>query len=274
MTVEPILFTTNPALLAATCDGRRSPEERPAAVVVDWERRGKEWRQRDASPRLGTDTQINADTPDDLARVRRAIDVPVICRLNPPGPGIEAEADLAIRLGADEVLVPMVRRPEEIENVLRVVGGRAGVGLMVETADAVAASARFARLPLRRVYVGLIDLALDRGSPSIFSALVDGTVERVRHAFAAPFGFGGLTLPGHGAPVPTQLLLGEMSRLGCDFSFLRRSFIADVAGGDAGAGIAAVRRAAADAARRPPAVVARERQQLVDVVTRIEGRTA
>lgn len=274
MSIEPFLFTVEPALLAAACDTRRPNDEQASAVVVDWEWRGKQARQQGATRQVGTDTQISADTPADLLRVRAAVDVPVICRVNAPGPLTGEEVEQALDLGADEVLVPMVRRPEEVEHVLRLVDGRAGVGVMVETVDAVATAPRLARLPISRAYVGLVDLALDRGSPSIFHALVDGTVERVREAFTVPFGFGGLTLPGLGAPVPTLLLLGEMSRLDCQFSFLRRSFIADTTGGDPAAGIAAIRHAAAAAGRRPPPAVVRDRRQLVDSVARLEARTA
>ncbi len=45
-------------------------------VVVDWERRGKVARQ------AGVDTQINADTPEDLALVRAAQTGRVLCRVN------------------------------------------------------------------------------------------------------------------------------------------------------------------------------------------------
>jgi hypothetical protein len=46
------------------------------------------------------------------------------------------------------------------------------------------------------------------------------------------FGVGGLTLPEGGAPVPAWLLAAELVRLGADFTFLRRSFTADMAGRD------------------------------------------
>ncbi len=46
------------------------------------------------------------------------------------------------------------------------------------------------------------------------------------------FGVAGLTLPGGGVPVPSELLAAELVRLGADFTFLRRSFTADMAGRD------------------------------------------
>jgi hypothetical protein len=47
-----------------------------AGVVVDWERRGKRRRQ------AGADTQVNQDTPADLANVRMATSGRVLCRVN------------------------------------------------------------------------------------------------------------------------------------------------------------------------------------------------
>jgi hypothetical protein len=124
----------------------------------------------------------------------------------------------------------MVRSVREVEKILDQVGGRAGLGILIETVEAVTLAAPLGQLPLTRVYVGLNDLAIARGAASIFAAILDGTVERVRQQITVPFGFGGLTLPNRGAPVPCRLLLGEMARLACDFSFLRRSFRRDAQG--------------------------------------------
>ena len=270
--VEPFLFSADAALVAAACDARRPEEERVAAVVVDWEQRGKAERQLGAELRIGTDTQIRADTPEDLARVRAAVLAPVICRINACGPDTAAEVALAAGLGADEVLVPMVRTPAEVEAVLAHAGGRVGVGILIETPEAVACARTLGTLPLTRVYVGLMDLALQRGTSSIFTALTDGTVERVRDEIAVPFGFGGLTVPGSGSPLPTELLLGEMARLRCDFSFLRRSFTADAAGSDAGACVARIRRAARAASERPAPVVEADRRRLVERVAALDRR--
>ncbi|HEX7705339.1 MAG TPA: hypothetical protein VF701_02675, partial [Thermoanaerobaculia bacterium] len=40
-------------------------------------------------------------------------------------------------------------------------------------------------------------------------------------------GFAGLTHPAGGAPIPCRLLISEMVRLECTFSFVRRSFRRD-----------------------------------------------
>jgi len=197
-----------------------------AGIVVDWERRGKARRQ------LGEGTQINADTPEDLARMRAATDGRLLCRINGFGPWTGGEIDEAVARGADEILLPMVRSTEEVDRTLDAVAGRCGLGILIETQDAVDRTAALARRPLSRIYVGLNDLRIDRGATELFRPLVDGTVDAVRAEVAQPFGVGGLTLPGCGFPVPSDLLAAELVRLGADFTFLRRSFTADIAGRD------------------------------------------
>lgn len=73
-------------------------------------------------------------------------------------------------------------------------------------------------------------MLIGEGERNIFRAVSDGTVERVQRHFSIPFGFGGLTLPERGNPIPCRLLIGEMIRLSCNFSFLRRPFFRDTGG--------------------------------------------
>jgi hypothetical protein len=218
--VDLFLFTVDP------CWGRDVVAAGAAGIVVDWERRGKARRQ------LGEGTQINEDTPDDLSRMRAATPGRVLCRINGYGPWTAGEVDEAVRRGADEILLPMVRTTEQVDRTLELAAGRCGVGILIETQDAVGRAASLAARPLSRVYVGLNDLRIDRRSDSLFLPLVDGTVDAVRAEVAQPFGVGGLTLPGRGFPVSSDLLAAELVRAGTDFTFLRRSFTADIADRD------------------------------------------
>ena len=232
-----------------------------AGIVVDWERRGKARRQ------LGEGTQINADTPEDLSRMRAATGGRLLCRVNGHGPWTAEEVDEAIARGADELLLPMVRTTEEVDRTLDLIAGRCGLGILIETQDAVVRAAELAARPLARIYVGLNDLRIDRGSKELFRPLVDGSVDAVRACVGPPFGVGGLTLPGGGFPVPGDLLAADLVRMRTDFTFLRRSFIADMAGGDPFvevprllAGLAAMRGA-------DPAQAAALRAEFVAAVT-------
>jgi hypothetical protein len=252
------------ALLLFALDGDAAATAVRAGVdglVVDWETRGKDARQASAG------TEINAGTDEHLQSVRAATSATVICRINPFGAHTSSEVDRALASGADEILLPMARRPSDVTGTLEIVGGRCPIGILVETQDAVDCAAELAALPLSRVYVGLNDLAIDRHARSIFAAVVDGTVERVRRAFSAPFGFAGLTLPTRGDPIPCRLLIAEMARLNCSFSFLRRSYRRDVDPAEESqrAAIQAIRAAIASATGRDPATVRREHDQLREI---------
>ncbi len=213
--------------------------------IVDWEYRGKQRRQ------AGADTQINHDTPADLRRVRTATQRRVICRINGWSSTTVREVEQAIAAGADEILLPMVRGAAEVEHVLELIRGRCDLGILVETLPAIRQISSFGRLPLSRVYVGLNDLAIARGTRQIFMPLVDGTLEHIRRHISTPFGFGGVTLPERGVPIPCRLLMGELARLHCSFTFLRRSFCADTRGRDLNVEVPRIRAALHAAFHRP-----------------------
>ncbi|HEY5609907.1 MAG TPA: aldolase/citrate lyase family protein [Thermoanaerobaculia bacterium] len=244
------LFSTNRELI------REAVPAGVEMIVVDWESRGKADRQ------VGADTEINHDTPEDLRRVRAATDAIVLCRINQNGEWTADELELAIAGGADEIMLPMVRKPADVERLLEAVDGRCKTGILIETEDAVASAADLATLPLSRVYFGLHDFAIERHTSNIFMPLINGTLERVREHFSTPFGFGGLTLPDRGSPVPCRLLLGEMARIGCKFSFLRRSFHRDVASITIAEGVSRIRNAVKEAARRSDAEIEAGRREL------------
>lgn len=259
---ELILFSTRPDYI------RRAVAGGASGVIVDWENVGKRERQGSA------DTQINADTPEDLQVVRTCGKHRVLCRINSVWPGTDREVGEAVAGGADEVLVPMVRSVGEVERVLRLARGRCEVGILVETVAAVAIAEALARLPLCRVYVGLNDLAIERGSVTIFEAIADGTVERVREQFPhVPFGFAGLTLPDRGDPIPCRLLIAEMARLDCRFSFLRRSFFRDTAGQDPAEPVRRILDAVDTMRKRERGALAADHRELVRHICRLGDRT-
>jgi hypothetical protein len=236
-----------------------------AGVIVDWERRGKARRQ------AGEGTQINSDTPEDLSRLRAATDGRLLCRINGFGPWTGGEIAEAVARGADEILLPMVRTPDQVDRALDMVAGRCGLGILIETQDAVVQAAELGRRPLSRVYVGLNDLRIDRRSSSLFAPLIDGTVDAVRAAVPGPFGVAGLTLPEGGRPVPSVLLAAELARLGADFTFLRRAFTADMAGRDPFVEVPRLLAWLEEVRAAPGAVVVERRS---DFVAAVAGRPA
>jgi hypothetical protein len=256
------LFSADPATVRAAVAGG------VAGVIVDWERIGKRHRQ------AGADTQIGEDTVDDLRRIRACTPARVLCRVDNDADLLDEQVDTAIALGADEILLPMVRAADEAGHLLDHVAGRCGVGVLVETLGALDELDEIGRLPLSRAYVGLNDLAIERGDLNIFAPVTDGTVEWIRRHFEVPFGFAGLTVVDGGIPIPCRLLIGEMARLGCTFSFLRRSYHADVRGRNAAYELERLHEAIEHARLRSEDEVADDSAALVDAVEAWEGALA
>jgi hypothetical protein len=243
-----LFFTTTARAQAAVAAGI-------TRLVVDLEVVGKHERQ------VGHDTQVNTHQVSDIVTVRRAAGCAVTCRVNSVGAGTDDEIEAVVDTGADEVLVPMAREVAEVERVLDAVGGRAAVAVMVETQAAVDLADALASLPVSRLYLGLLDLWIDRRSRHPFEALADGTIDRVAEVARCRgrgFGFGGLTLPGGGYPLPVQHLFNELSRTST-FTFLRRSFERDVPDADMAAAVSSIRSALEVAGRRPAAQVEADR---------------
>jgi hypothetical protein len=193
------------------------------AMILDLESRGKDRRQE------RYDTQISTHTLDDLEWLRRNYTGHIICRINGSNNLDEHEIRAALALGADELLLPMVKTVEEVVRVRDLVPPPARLGIMLETCEALHIVDQLARCDISRAYVGLNDLAISGGYKNIFQPMADGTVERLKAFFNVPFGVAGLTHPALGSPIPSILLLAEMKRLGISFSFLRRSFYRDLA---------------------------------------------
>lgn len=191
-------------------------------IIIDWEKKGKANRQ------ILFDTQVNKHTVSDLKAVRDHTSSRVICRINGQ-PFLDTdEINTAIELGADELLVPMIKTLDEVEFVLEVVKGRADVGFMLETNEALQIADQLNKFPISRFFVGLNDLCIQRKSRNIFLPIIDGTIDELRPKLTKRFGMAGLTHPLAGEPVPCASLIKEMKRHKCSFGFLRRSFYRDL----------------------------------------------
>jgi hypothetical protein len=263
--VQPILMSSDVGLLSRLANA--PPESHPSAVAVDWERPDERSTWLDRGP---TDAQVAA-----LASVREVSPWPVVCRINEVGPGTENEVEQAIDLGADEVLVPMVRREMDVQRVLTAARARVGVGIMVETHQAVTRASALANLGICRAFVGLLDLAVDRETPSVFTPLADGTLDVLVEALAPTvYGFGGLTDPERGHPLPARLLMGEIVRSGCSFAMMRHAFTSDAALSSPEAVLAAIRLELDRLAGRSAEQVLADRDELLARIHAIDARSA
>ncbi|GAA3522556.1 hypothetical protein GCM10022393_41430 [Aquimarina addita] len=214
---ELIAFYSNPKtldeLLKAGIDG----------IIIDWENKGKLNRQSLYN------TQVNEHTISDLEFASKKNVPNLICRINGPSYWSTEEIDKAIDLGANELLIPMIKKVEEVAFVLNYVRDRVKVGVMLETSESLAIADQLNALPIHRFFVGLNDLSIQRKSRNLFQPFIDGTIETLRPKITKPFGIAGLTHPMGGVPIPCTHLIGQMKRFDASFGFLRRAFYKDLA---------------------------------------------
>lgn len=226
--LEPWLMSAPPEALEVLAR-ETSPTRRPRAIIVDWESGAKYARQAASKQLIGIPTNLDQDAPDGVEVARRLGFDRVICRINAFNGGTTDEVERVIAQGGTDILLPMWRTTDEIRDLNELVRGRAGVGVMIETADALTQIRSLRSIRPSFAFIGLVDLAIDRRTTTIFSPIIDGTLDRAaRDLGDIPFGFGGLTVPDKGEPIPSRLFVGEMLRVGAAFSVMRRSFFRDV----------------------------------------------
>lgn len=221
-----------------------STTRRPRAVIIDWESGSKHERQDSSEKLIGISTNLTHDGPDGVEVARQLGFERVICRINGMNPGTPDEVESVIDQGGTDVLLPMWNTIEQVRALEDIVRGRARIGLMIETSGALDAARQLRVVAPSFAFIGLVDMAIDRGTSSIFTPIIDGTLEKVVADLGdTPFGFGGLTLPNKGEPIPSRLFVGEMLRLGARFSVMRRSFFRDVPVPDSGSAIEEINKA-------------------------------
>lgn len=197
-------------------------------IFVDMEFIGKDERQK------GLDTVKSHHTPADIRAVKAAVkSAQVLARINPIHPAqpdypdSAGEIEAALEAGADLLMLPYFKTPEEVAEFLSLVRGRAVTMLLVETPEAAARLEEILALPgIDQVHIGINDLSLGLGKGFMFELLADGTVEglclKLRQK-GIPYGFGGIAALGGGA-LPAEYIIREHYRLGSGCAILSRSF--------------------------------------------------
>ena len=237
------IFITNSPSLAVYAAARGV-----SRLMVDLELLGKVERQGHLS------TVISRHSFEDVAAIRNAVPHgELMVRLNPVHEGTASEVERAIALGADILMLPMFRGPEEVRQFCALVRGRARVCLLLETVAGMHALPTIVAVPgVDEIHVGLNDLHLDLQNSFMFQPLADGVVDEIVETIRGaglPFGIGGLARVGEGL-LPAELLIAEHVRLGSTAAILSRTFhrnaatVADIeAEMDFGAEIAKLHRA-------------------------------
>lgn len=191
-------------------------------IFVDLEILGKLERQGHL------DTVISRHNVEDITLLRPLLPKgSLLVRLNPIHSGTKAEIDDSIRRGADMLMLPMFRSPDEVRCFCEAVNFRVKVCLLVETVGAMETLADCIKVPgVDEVHIGLNDLHLEMGCRFMFEPLASGHVEymakTIRNA-NIPFGIGGVARVGEGM-LPAELILAEHVRLGSTRAILSRTF--------------------------------------------------
>lgn len=197
-------------------------------VWVDMEYIGKELRQ------AGMNTVKSHHTVEDVVALRKVVTTSQLqVRVNPIHESTseycssKEEIDNVIEAGAEIVMLPMFKTPQEVELFVNYVDGRARVLLLCETKEAAERIDEIMDVPgIDEMYVGLNDLHLSYGQKFMFQPLCDGKMDRLAEKMKAkglPFGFGGIARVGFGM-LPAEFIIGEHYRLGSTAAILSRGF--------------------------------------------------
>lgn len=257
-----MLFTNDLAL------ARQAAEAGIDRIVVDIETRGKLERQ------TGYHLEMSRHRVEDLEPLRDlALDR--VLRTNVLHPESGAEISEAVACGADWLMLPMVRHPDEVRRFVDMVGGRARVIPLVETLQGLLRLGEISRLDgVDEVYVGLNDLRLEVGWNFGFRFLAEGILDLATSGCSKPFGFGGLTVVDGGRPLSTRDILREMARVGASTAILRRAFKRDVATKNMTAEVAAMRKEYTAFYRRPAESMEADRKAIWARIQNIDAAMA
>lgn len=203
-------------------------------IMVDMEYIGKEERQK----KFGTPQ--NRHSFSDVRRIREVVDsAQLVVRCNPIHRGVEGypdscmETERIINLGADVIMLPYFKNPEEVREHISYVKGRAKVYLLVETSQAVENLDEILEIPgIDEIHIGLNDLGICYRKKFLFEVLADGTVDKICDKIrqkGIPYGIGGIGAPGKPFcvsehMVPAETLIREQYRLKSSSVILSRAF--------------------------------------------------
>ena len=201
-------------------------------IFYDLEYIGKAARQ------AGRNAVLSHNDIDLIPELRKVITTSqLLVRTNPIHAYSKVEVEKAISYGADILMLPMVMDQHDVEQYVSLVGGKAKVCIMIETAASMARLDKILAVPgVDEIFVGLNDLHISMGLTFMFELLSGGLVEYIAgkcNKAGVPFGFGGIARIGEG-DLPSDYILGEHVRLGSTSVILSRTF-KGIAGVDANA---------------------------------------
>lgn len=143
-------------------------------IWIDLETLGKEERQK------GMNTVKSKHTVGDIKKIKPLLTkAEMLVRINPWHNGSEKEIDEVISAGADIIMLPMWKTPDEVENFLKTVNRRCKTTLLLETREAVECLDKVLKHSnMDEIHIGLNDLHLSYGLDFMFELLSNGIVEK------------------------------------------------------------------------------------------------
>lgn len=191
-------------------------------IFIDMETKGKQERQANQN------TPINSHSYEDLKNVKSAVkEASVMLRINPLHEGTRDEVNKAIDHGADVIMLPYFRYPEEVESFLEIVDQRVRTNILFESSEAVGRAEQILSIPgLQEVHFGLNDLKISLGTDFLFEAFAGGLIEWLcsrAKKYNLNYGVGGIGRVGK-EMLPADLIMKENIRVGSQRIILSRVF--------------------------------------------------
>ncbi|ADY12201.1 aldolase/citrate lyase family protein [Sphaerochaeta globosa] len=191
-------------------------------IWIDLETLGKEERQK------GINSVKSNHSISDISSISKILtSSELLVRVNPWNEDSVLQINQVIDAGAELIMLPMWRSPEEVKSFIEVVSNRTKTILLLETKEAIDCLDEVLNLSgIDEIHIGLNDLHIALGKTFMFELLADGTVEslcrKIRKA-RIPYGFGGIAKIGDGL-LPAEKIILEHYRLGSTRAILSRTF--------------------------------------------------
>ncbi|MDN7226408.1 aldolase/citrate lyase family protein [Planococcus liqunii] len=191
-------------------------------IFIDLEVNGKEERQGHLN------SVISRHNIHDIKRIKQILNKSeVLVRVNPIYEESEEEINKVIKEGADIIMLPFFKTPEEVQTFIDYIDGRVKTCLLLETVEAVENIDSILNIEgIDYIHIGLNDLHLGYGMKFMFELLANGTVEFLCNKIKGKgiiYGFGGIARIGHKV-LPAENIITEHYRLGSSMVILSRSF--------------------------------------------------
>lgn len=191
-------------------------------IFIDLEINGKAERQ------ASINAVINNHKINDVAIAKKVIKKSqLLVRINPLNFNTEREINQVIEGGADVIMLPMFKEPEEVKIFIEYVNKRAKVSLLFETSEAYNHVDEILKIDgIDEAHIGLNDLHLSMGLDFLYELMVHGQVEFLANKFKKyniPFGVGGVAKMNEG-DLKGEVIIREHARVGSSAVILSRSF--------------------------------------------------